>query len=242
MIVQERKGLSLDYPPCSLFLASGHMGNIEHAGEWLRLSEHYRQMTDGELLKIARDREQLTEVAQQMLTMELSARRLKIEAEPVRATDSQESSVRPTSNNVASEDPYAKDRELVELLKVWSLRDALQIQRMLDLASIPFYMGDEKATGVQAVTSKFATGVAVKIMRIGLPWARQALENYDPADVPESEKWHWDEQVDVRCPSCRSREITFEELVPSADTASQRYKWTCSHCGHKWEDDGVASV
>ena len=218
------------------------MGNIDHAGEWLRLSEHYRQMTDGELLKIARDREQLTEIAQQMLSVELSVRRLKVETEPVRSELFPGRSVRPTLNDAGSEDPYARDRELVEILKVWSLRDALQVQRMLDLASVPFYMGDEKATGIEAVTSNFATGVTVKIMRIGLPWARQALEHYDPKDVLESEKWHWDEEVDVRCPSCKSQEVTFEELVPSADTASQRYKWTCSHCGHKWEDDGVASV
>ena len=218
------------------------MGNIDHAGEWLRLSEHYRQMTDGELLKIARDREQLTEIAQQMLAMELSVRRLKIEPEPVRVELLPKRSVRSASNDTGSEDPYSKDRELVEILKVWSLRDALQVQRMLDLASIPFCMGDEKATAVEAVTSNFATGVTVKIMRIGLPWARQALEHWDPKDVPESEKWHWDEEVDVRCPSCKSQEITFEELVPSADMTSQRYKWTCSHCGHRWEDDGVASV
>ena len=222
------------------------MGSIDHAGEWLRLSEHYRQMSDGELLKIARDPAQLTEIAQQMLAIEISARRLKVEPESPKRARSEGSSVTnvsPTPDHAAFEpDPYAKDRELVEILTVWSLRDALQVQRMLDLASIPFYMGDEKATSVEAVTSNFAAGVSVRVMRIGFPWTWQALQHYDPKDVPESEKWHWDEDVDVRCPSCRSKEITFEELLPSTDSAAQRYKWTCSHCRHRWEDDGVAKA
>jgi DNA-directed RNA polymerase subunit M/transcription elongation factor TFIIS len=234
------------------------MGSIDHAGEWLRLSEHYRQMTDGELMAIARDREQLTEIAQQMLAMELSARRLKIESvnpQPTKSTLAgalqpkhlrlgglSDRNARPARDYAASEvDPYAKDREPVEILTVWSLRDALQVQRMLDVASIPFYMGDE-ATGADAAALNFSNGVSVKVMRVGVPWALQALEHYDPKDVPESEKWHWDEEVDVRCPTCRSKDITFEELVASADSASHRYKWTCSHCGYKWEDDGVARV
>jgi len=50
-------------------------------------------------------------------------------------------------------DPYAEDRELFEICAVWSLRDALQVQSMLDVAGIPFFMGEEKATGVDSVTS-----------------------------------------------------------------------------------------
>src|SRR6266700_7664470 len=57
------------------------MGSIHAAGEWLRLSEHYRQMTDGELIAIARDRSQLTEIAQEILAQELSQRKLKVEPE-----------------------------------------------------------------------------------------------------------------------------------------------------------------
>jgi DNA-directed RNA polymerase subunit M/transcription elongation factor TFIIS len=140
-------------------------------------------------------------------------------------------------------DPYAEDRELFEICTVWSLRDARQVQSMLDVAGIPFFMGKEKATGVDSVTSNFSSGVSVKIMRIGWPWARQALEHYEPKDVPEAEKqqWEWDEEVDVRCPSCRSQDILFEELVETANGASPKFKWTCNVCGHEWQDDGVAT-
>src|SRR5215472_9951696 len=62
---------------CSL---RSSMSLIDYPGEWLRLSEHYRRMTDGELMAIARGRDQLTEIAQQTLAMELSGRGLKVEA------------------------------------------------------------------------------------------------------------------------------------------------------------------
>ncbi len=232
------------------------MALIDHPGEWLRLTDHYRNMTDGELLKIAGDRDQLTELAQQILAMELSERRLKVkDADPQQQPfpDARRQTVEhrsvtpvPTSGHDQNDgevaaDPYAEDRELVPLLTVWSLRDAAQVQRLLDIASIPFYMGAENATGVDTVTSNFATGVGVKIMRIGLPWAWQALRYYEPKDDPESEKAHWDEEVDVRCPKCRATDIVFVEEVASANGPAHKYKWTCGICGNQWEDDGVAT-
>ena len=207
------------------------MGSIHAAGEWLRLSEPYRGMTDGELIAIARDRSKLTEIAQQILAQELSQRNLKVEPEEqptglestsraamagsvARAMDSRKAGNSANAGNPGAAepyatDPYAEDRELFEICTVWSLRDARQVQSMLDVAGIPFFMGKEKATGVDSVTSNFSSGVSVKIMRIGWPWARQALEHYEPKDVPEAEKqqWEWDEEVDVRCPSCRSQDI-----------------------------------
>jgi len=138
-------------------------------------------------------------------------------------------------------DPYAEDRKLVELLTVWSLRDARQVQSMLGGAGIPFFMGEEKATDVDSVTSNFSAGVTVKVMRIAWPWALQALAHYEPKDVPEWEKREWEKEVAVRCPSCRSKDIVFEELVKTANGASPKYRWTCSVCGNQWQDDGVAT-
>jgi len=209
------------------------MGSIHAAGEWLRLSEHYRQMTDGELIAIARDRSQLTEIAQQILAQELSQRKLKVEPEKRRGepgTRDQDAPRNPhpnVANNAPSRsgtrthpvgdtgasayvgDPYAEDRKLVELLTVWSLRDARQVQSMLGGAA--------------------------------WPWALQALAHYEPKDVPEWEKREWEKEVAVRCPSCRSKDIVFEELVKTANGASPKYRWTCSVCGNQWQDDGVAT-
>ena len=238
------------------------MGSIHTAGEWLRLSEHYRGMTDGELIAIARDRSQLTEIAQQILAQELSQRKLDVEPEKLRAEPgardqggarnphpnakgAQEWRTQPVDRNTGdsayASDPYAEDRRLFEIVTVWSLPDAQQVQSILDGAGIPFFMGEEKATGVDSGTMNFSEGVSVKVMRIGWPWALQALARYDPKDEAEWEKQPWEKEVAVHCPRCRSKDIVFEELVKTANGASPKYRWTCSVCGNEWQDDGVAT-
>jgi hypothetical protein len=52
------------------------VSSLDPGLEWLRLSEHYRQMTDGELLALASQKADLTEAAQQAIQFELSQRRL----------------------------------------------------------------------------------------------------------------------------------------------------------------------
>ena len=147
-------------------------------------------------------------------------------------------------DSVPDEDPYAEDRKLVELCTVWSVRDALNVQAILDASGIPFFLGPEKATGVDAVTSNFAKGVAVQIMQIGLPWAGRAMVYYEPADDPVPKETEELDELVLRCPKCDSAEIVFEggtsTLVVATDDSSQKYKWTCDSCGHQWEDDGVA--
>jgi DNA-directed RNA polymerase subunit M/transcription elongation factor TFIIS len=241
------------------------MQTFDPAGEFLRISEHYRQMSDGELLLLARQNSELTEVAQQALATEISHRRLKAEdevtaehmkppapstakppafvlREPSQAHDSYgcDSSDDDSSGERSS---YDEDRKLVELCTVWSLRDALQVQRILDVAGIPFFMGPEKAPGVEKVTSNFGNGVSVQIMQIGLPWAGQAMRNYEPADDPATKQIEKVPELPVRCPKCHSTEVILEDLITeptaAADNSSPKYKWTCDSCGYRWEDDGV---
>ena len=154
--------------------------------------------------------------------------------------------VPPVALDLESEDdPYAEDRELVEICNVCSLSDALQVQRLLDSVYVPFFMGPERATRAEAVTSNFSNGVSVQVIRIGVPWARQALQHYEPADEPPDEKCNRNEDADfaVRCPKCHSKELVFEELVSETATATcaspPKYKWTCDSCGHEWQDEGI---
>ncbi len=131
---------------------------------------------------------------------------------------------------------------MVELCTVRSQRDALQLQTLLDNAGIPFFMGPEKASGVDAVTSNFADGITVRIMKIGWPWARQAMQTYEPADDQTPPDPPPTDEPPIRCPKCHSEEVVFEELVPdpaAAASAPQKFKWICDACGHEWEDDGI---
>src|SRR5215469_12167749 len=133
------------------------------AEESLRLAEHYRRFTDEELIVLAQQRDALTEAAQQALAGEILSRRLTI------PTPASQGPARPAPPpHIGDEkDEYAEDRELVEIRKVWSKADALRLQRVLDVAGIPFYIGAEKATVIDAVTSNFAEGVSVRVMQVG---------------------------------------------------------------------------
>lgn len=213
------------------------MTSSDAASEWLRLTAHYRRMSDGELLSLARDPSALTETAQQILKAEVSARHLEIPP-PEETVPLPEPEPDPDS-------PYAEDRELVEIRTVWSLLDALQLQGILDRAGIPFYLGDEKATGVDKVTSNFANGVSVKVMCVGYPYARQALQGYEPANEPpeEKEEPQLDEDIPATCPKCRSIEVVFEGLAPAPANeehdSNRNFQWTCDSCGYQWEDEGI---
>lgn len=222
------------------------MHNLGPAAEFLRISEHYRSLSDGELLVLARQPSELTATAQQALANEISERRLKV---PPPEKPSSRPRPEPPPTVIDPSDPsqheYDDDRQLVGLCTVWSVRDALQIQNLLDTAGIPFFMGPERATGVDAVTSNFAEGVSVQVMNVGLPWARQALQTYEPADDPTPKEKEELDELPVRCPKCKSTEVVFEDLVgeptASAENAASRFKWKCDSCGHEWEDDGVVT-
>jgi len=249
------------------------MATLDPAGEFLRISEHYRRMSDSELLVLIPQSSQLTSLAQQALASEVRSRGLKPETEeapvppmperrPVfyghHSANSADSSVHDSSALDSQDDglagdqdssderdsSYDEDRKLVELCTVWSLRDALQVQTLLDQAGIPFFMGPERATGVDTVTSSFVNGVSVQIMRIGLPWAAQAMQYYTPADEPARKPEEEPAELVVRCPQCNSAEVVFEggtsSLVFAGDDSSQKYRWSCDSCGCQWEDDGIA--
>jgi DNA-directed RNA polymerase subunit M/transcription elongation factor TFIIS len=138
---------------------------------------------------------------------------------------------------------YDEDRELVEIRTVWSLPDALQLQRLLDGAGIPFFMGPEKATSADAVTSNFANGVSVQIMRVGIPWTHQLLRDYAPENEPAEKSKEELNELAVRCPKCHSEEVVFDRLIaePEAvgDKSQPKFEWICDSCGRRWEDDGI---
>ena len=212
------------------------MDTLDPAGEWLRLSEHYRHMSDGELVVLARQASGLTDAARQILSQEISRRRLELPPEDPPAAPDPEPD---------PDSPYAEERGLVEICTVWSLRDGLQVQTLLDSAGVPFFMGAEKATGVDAVTSNFAEGVGVRIMRIGIPYAQQAMQWYEPADEPPAAKEKEADSIAIRCPKCRSAEVTFEDLVGQSvggsDESSAKFQWVCDSCGCEWEDEGIVT-
>jgi DNA-directed RNA polymerase subunit M/transcription elongation factor TFIIS len=226
---------------------------LDPAGESLRVAEHYRRLTDDELTVLAGQKEQLTEAAQFALTTEFRSRGLTmpapeppVEARPAPPPDDLEDEDAADDDedvNVDEEDVYAEDRKLVEIRKVWSEADARRLERVLEVAGIPFWMGKEKAVKVDDVTSDFAKGVSVKVMRIGAPFAGQALWNYYiPQDEVPEPKYEDAGDLAIRCPKCRSEEVVFEELVTGPGESAKKFQWTCDACGYAWKDDGVVTA
>jgi hypothetical protein len=212
------------------------MSDVDSAGVWRELSERYHQMSDTELVVLARQRSELTDLAQSALTQEISYRKLVIPPEETPVARIPE-----PDPNATGEDPYAEERKLIEIRKVWSLADALQIQAILERAGIPCFIGTEKATVVDLAMADYSNGLSVKIMQIGWYWAKQALKNYTPLNEPELEELVEPEEVLVRCPKCGSTEVVlgeFESDVPERDSDSP-FEWACESCGHQWEDDGI---
>jgi DNA-directed RNA polymerase subunit M/transcription elongation factor TFIIS len=244
------------------------MDTLDPAGEFLQISERYRQMSDDELLVLIPQSSELTPFAQQALANEIRQRGMKAEVEvqgpsapsPFKALESnaltaffERESPKfrdsggndfPDADSSDDHDSYEEDRKLVDLCIVWSVRDALKVQRILDVAGIPFFMGPEKATGVDEVTSNFANGVGVRIMQIGWPWARGPMQHYEPEDDPTPKEVEEPGELTVRCPKCHSAEVVFEGRAPepgkAVDELSHEFKWSCDSCGYQWEDDGVA--
>jgi DNA-directed RNA polymerase subunit M/transcription elongation factor TFIIS len=209
------------------------MTTLDSPGELLRLSEHYRRMTDEELIALKQDSSELTDMAQQALAMEISQRRLTVP--PVDKTSNEPVQ---REQDFLEDDPYDAERELIDVRTVWSLPDALEMQRLLDNAGIPFVMGAEKARRAEAVTSNFSDGVSVEVMKVAEPWILQALQYYQPQNEPPEYKDSNDEEVAIRCPKCHSAEVIFDELDGDGKSP-QKFKWTCDSCGNEWEDEGV---
>jgi hypothetical protein len=232
------------------------MDALDHAGEFLRISERYRQMSDEELLVLVPQSSELTAFAQQALANEVRQRGLKLESEKQSAPppfqqpaflehESPETTDADGYEFLGRDSAYDEDRELVDLCTVWSVRDALKVQTILDDQGIPFFMGPEKATDVNEVSSNFNKGIGVQIMQIGLPYARPAMRRYEPEDDPTPKQTEEElDEVMVRCPRCHSAEVIFEggtsTPIVTSDDSSQKFKWTCDSCGQQWEDDGVA--
>jgi len=205
------------------------------ASESLRLSDHYRRLTDDELIAIAQDTSELTEMAQQALASEISQRKLIVPTpEPLVPQPP------PDDKDDQTDDPYAEDREIVQIATVWSLADALKLQELLDQAEIPFFMGEERTTRAEQVTSNFRNGVPVGVMKVGMPWAQQAMQDYKPADETINPDDQLDEDLAIHCPKCHSEDVIFEHLdTAEADKDNQKFVWTCASCGNRWEDEGV---
>ena len=193
-----------------------------------RLAAHYAAMKDGELQKLARHAESLTELAWDALEDELERRHLELCEEEAR------------------EQAQAERLELRELVTVRQFRDlpeALLAKGSLESAGIECFLADENLVRLDWFISNFIGGIKLNVHAADEANARKLL------DEPILEGLYVQgvglyEQP--RCPKCGSLDVNYQELDrPIAYMSAflrvpipmQRSGWHCHVCDAEWEDE-----
>ncbi len=201
---------------------------LDEQRERRRLAENYASMTDGELQKLARNAESLTELAWDALEDEMDRRHLEFADDPA-LEPRQEMEV----------------RELVTIRQFRDLPEALLAKGSLESAGIECFMADENLVRLDWFISNFIGGIKLNVRAADVANAQKLL------DEPILEGLYVQgiglyEQP--RCPKCQSLDVNFQELDrPIAYMSAflrvpmpvQRPAWHCHACDAEWEDDGL---
>lgn len=195
-----------------------------------RLAANYAGMTDGELQRLARNAESLTELAWDALEDELERRHLEA---------------------LEEEAPGRREelalRDLVTIRQFRDLPEALLAKGCLESAGIECSLADENLVRLDWFISNFIGGIKLNVRVSDVENARKIL------DEPILEGLYVQgvglyEQP--RCPKCQSLDVNFQELDrPVAYMSAflrvpmpvQRPAWRCHSCDAEWEDDGADS-
>jgi len=215
--------------PCRVPYLNG--SHLDDHRERRRLAANYAGMTDGELQRLARNTESLTEVAWDALEDEMDRRHL----EP-------------------AEDPAPEPRQQMEMQKLVTIRqfrdlpEALLAKGSLESAGIECFLADENLVRLDWFISNFIGGIKLNVRAADAENAQTLL------DEPILEGLYVQgvglyEQP--RCPKCQSLDVNFQELDrPIAYMSAflrvpkpvQRPAWRCHACDAEWEDDGSDSA
>jgi Putative prokaryotic signal transducing protein len=184
-------------------------------------------MTDGELQKLARSAESLTELALETLEDELERRNMDFPDE--------------LPNSVPQE--RLEIRQLVTIRKFRDLPEALLAKGSLESAGIECFLADENLVRLDWFISNFIGGIKLNVHPADEANARKLL------DEPILEGLYVQgvglyEQP--RCPRCQSLDVNFQELDRPISYMTaflhvpipvQRSGWHCHDCDAEWTDE-----
>jgi hypothetical protein len=198
---------------------------LDDSKERQRLADTYAAMSDGELQRLARNPESLTEIAWEALEDELDRRHLEFPAEH--------------SEHAATVD----FQKLVVIRQFRDLPEALLAKGSLESSGIECFLRDDNLVRLDWFISNFVGGIKLCVRPEDVQNARQLL------DEPILEGLYVEgvglyEQP--RCPKCGSLDVNFRELDrPIAYLSAflrvpmpiQRQAWRCHGCNAEWEDE-----
>ncbi len=200
---------------------------LDQQRERQRLAANYAGMTDGELQRLARNAESLTEVAWDALEDEMDRRHLEC-----------------SDDLVAEPRQELQVRELVTIRQFRDLPEALLAKGSLESAGIECFLADENLVRLDWFISNFIGGIKLKVRA---PDAANAQKLLDEPILEGLYVQGVGLYEQPRCPQCRSLDVNFQELDrPIAYMSAflrvplplQRPAWHCQICDAEWEDDG----
>jgi hypothetical protein len=195
-----------------------------------RLAEFYAYQMDGELEKVARQADDLTDMAREALRAEMARRGLST------ALAEQAGAVLPQDD--------AGTQGMVTIRQFRDLPEALFAKGSLESAGIECALIDDNMVRLDWFISNLLGGVKLQVKPEDAAVAEEILsqpipENFDVTGVGPYEQ--------PRCPKCQSLDVNFQEVAPSAYLSAaisvpfpfHRRAWRCHSCDAEWEDDGV---
>jgi Putative prokaryotic signal transducing protein len=205
--------------------------HLNEQRERQRLAHTYAGMTDGELQKLARTPESLTEPAWDALEDELDRRHLEC------ADD--------TADDVPEPRQQMELQELVTIRQFRDLPEALLAKGSLESAGIECFLADENLVRLDWFISNFIGGIKLNVRAADAGNAQRLLDE----PILEGLYVHGIGLYEQpRCPQCQSLDVNFQELDrPIAYMSAflhmplpvQRPAWHCQACNAEWENDST---
>lgn len=201
---------------------------LDDERERRRLAANYAAMTDGELLKLARNLESLTELACDVLEGELDCRELESSDDEFLATPPE---------------PRLELQELVTIRQFRDLPEALLAKGSLESAGIECFLADENLVRLDWFISNFIGGIKLNVRATDEADARKLLNEPILEGLYVQGVGLYEQP---RCPRCNSLDINYQELDhPVAYVSAflrvpipmQRPAWHCHACDAEWEDE-----
>src|ERR1700678_254219 len=199
---------------------------LDQQRERRRLAANYAGMTDGELQRLARHAESLTELAWDALEDEMDRRHLECGGDSA-PEPRQEMEV----------------QELVTIRQFRDLPEALLAKGSLESAGIECFLADENLVRLDWFISNFIGGIKLNVRTADEVNARQLLDEPILEGIYVQGIGLYEQP---RCPECKSLDVNFQELDrPIAYMSAflrvpmpvQRSGWHCHGCDAEWDDD-----
>jgi len=190
------------------------------------LAAQYAQMSETELMELARSYDGLLEIAQAALRAEFARRGL----EPP----------------LVEEPGELEFRRLVTVRHFRDLPEAFLWRSLLESAGIEAWIADEHLVRMDWFYSNLVGGLRLQVDESDEATAQQILE----AEVPETITYGEGEvYTQPTCPKCGSAEITLGDgtergrslvalYVMAIPVPPQEAAWHCEACGAEWVDTG----